>query len=81
MKPGYRRGRPAAPVKYQTLGGDENMTSSPRRKTLQELGEIVLAVHKAEDIARSYDIDASDVAEVGRQALLWGDISPDGELN
>lgn len=50
-------------------------------KTLKELGEIMLATFGKEACANGYKIDASDVEEIGRQALLFGDINRDGTLN
>lgn len=50
-------------------------------KTLTELGQIILANYPAEQIAKGYGIDPTDLEEVGRQALAWGDIGRDGELN
>jgi len=50
-------------------------------KTLTELGKIILKNNTKEQIADGYNIDPSDVEEVGRQALLWGDINRDGALN
>lgn len=50
-------------------------------KTMEELGRIMKANHTNEEIAQGYNIDPSDDAEVGRQALLWGDINRDGTTN
>ena len=53
----------------------------PKAKTLKELGEIIIANNSRQAIRTAYNIDPSDVEEVGRQALAWGDIRPDGTLN
>lgn len=50
-------------------------------KTLEELGKIMLKGSSKEKLAEAYRIDASDLEEVGRQALMWGDIRRDGTLN
>jgi hypothetical protein len=50
-------------------------------KTLAELGKIMAGQFDKETLAKAYKIDASDFEEVGRQALLWGDIRRDGTLN
>lgn len=50
-------------------------------KTLKELGEIIINNFSQKMIRDGYDIDPSDVEEVGRQALRWGDIERDGTLN
>jgi hypothetical protein len=50
-------------------------------KTLAELGKIMLKGSSEEELAEAYKIDASDLEEVGRQALLWKDIEPDGTRN
>jgi len=53
----------------------------PKEKTLKELGEIIIANNSPQAIRDGYNIDPSDVEEVGRQALAWKDINPDGTLN
>lgn len=50
-------------------------------KTLKELGEIIIKNFSQDMIRDGYNIDPSDVEEVGRQALAWNDIQPDGTLN
>lgn len=52
-----------------------------RQVTLTELGQIILANYPAEQVAKGYNVDPTDLEEVGRQALAWGDIGRDGELN
>lgn len=56
-------------------------TAMSTPKTYLELGEIMLSTFGADACAKGYRIDASDVQEVGRQALLHGDINKDGTLN
>lgn len=51
------------------------------RKTYKELGKIMLDAVGPEGIADGYLIDPTDLEEVGRQALLWNDITVEGELN
>lgn len=53
----------------------------PKAKTLKELGEIILKNSSENEIREGYNIDPTDVEEVGRQALAWKDINPDGTLN
>lgn len=50
-------------------------------KTLKELGEIITKKFSQKMIREGYNIDPSDLEEVGRQALAWGDIRRDGTLN
>ncbi len=50
-------------------------------KTLKELGEIITKNFSQKMIRDGYNIDPSDLEEVGRQALAWGDIRRDGTLN
>lgn len=50
-------------------------------KTLKELGEIILANYSPNEVRAGYNIDPSDVEEVGRQALLHNDITKEGVLN
>lgn len=50
-------------------------------KSLSELGSIVLNSAGKEACVEGYGIDADDPVEVGCQALLHGDINPDGTLN
>jgi hypothetical protein len=57
------------------------MNEQKTPKTDEELGQIMLQHHSPEDIRSGYNIDPSDVAEVGRQALLWNDIRRDGTMN
>lgn len=52
-----------------------------KQKTLKELGEIMLKHNTREQLESAYKIDASDLVEVGRQALLFNDINRDGTLN
>jgi len=51
------------------------------RKTDEELGAIMREYWTCEALGRAYRIDGSDLREVGRQALLHGDIRLNGELN
>jgi hypothetical protein len=53
----------------------------PTAKTLRELGEIITKNFSQESIREGYQIDPADLEEVGRQALLFGDIQQDGTLN
>lgn len=50
-------------------------------KTLKELGEIITKNFSQQTIREGYNIDPSDLEEVGRQALARGDIRRDGTLN
>ena len=50
-------------------------------KPLQELGQILVDAFGVTACASGYRIDASDLEEVGRQGLLFGDINRDGTLN
>jgi hypothetical protein len=57
------------------------MPKKKKPKTLEELGRIMLKGSSREKLAAAYGIDASDLEEVGRQALLWNDIRRDGTRN
>ncbi len=50
-------------------------------KDVDELGLIIQSKFTAEQIRHGYGIDPTDTMEVGLQALLWGDINPDGTIN
>ena len=52
-----------------------------KEKTLKQLGEIIIANFSTEQIQCGYKVEPSDTEEIGRQALSWGDINPDGTLN
>jgi len=54
---------------------------SKKLKSLAEPGRKILRVYGREACEKGYRIDADDLEEVGRQALLHGDIRPDGTLN
>lgn len=56
-------------------------TEYQQPKTLKELGDIVIAEFGAEACAYVYETNPEDRAEIGRQALLFGDIRSDGTLN
>jgi hypothetical protein len=63
-----------------TVGGVLAFRST-NMKTLTELGQIMIDACGKEACQNGYKIDATDLAEVGRQALLFGDINRDGTLN
>jgi hypothetical protein len=56
-------------------------TSKETQKTLEELGRIMVDACGKEACAKGYKIDPEDLEEVGRQALMFGDINKDGTLN
>lgn len=49
-------------------------------KTLAELGRIIVEAVGESGVEHGYNHSADDLAEVGRSALMWGDITPEGEL-
>lgn len=49
--------------------------------TLADLGRIMIETAGQAACARGYHINPDDPEEVGRQALLHGDINRDGTLN
>jgi hypothetical protein len=49
-------------------------------KTLAELGAIIVEAVGKSQVEEGYQHSADDLAEVGRSALLWGDINKEGEL-
>ena len=57
------------------------MPKAKQVKTLKELGEIITKNFSQKMIREGYKIDPSDLEEVGRQALAYGDIRRDGTLN
>lgn len=74
----------ASPVRFHTLNLaslQPRMARQRDTKTMEELGRIMLESCGREACALSYKINADDVAEVGRQALAFGDINKDGTLN
>jgi hypothetical protein len=50
------------------------------RKTLAELGQIIVDAVGRDGVESGYKHSADDLAEVGRSALAWGDVEPDGTL-
>ena len=55
--------------------------NTKKHMTMRELGQIMLDTFGKDTCASAYRISAHDVAEVGRQAILHGDINRDGTLN
>lgn len=49
-------------------------------KTLAELGQIIYDAVGRAGIESGYKHSADDLTEVGRSALMWGDITREGEL-
>lgn len=51
-------------------------------KTLEELGKIVVEACGRDGATTAYKLPTdATLAEIGRQALKWGDINKDGSLN
>lgn len=59
----------------------ENTRTRKMYKSLKELGQLMINECGKEACAKGYKIDASNLEEVGRQALLFGDINLDGTIN
>jgi hypothetical protein len=57
------------------------MSDNAKVKTLMELGKILVETVGKTECALAYRINADDLVEVGRQALLHGDINRDGTFN